>query len=133
MRLRKGTGYKNVIVPITPMHELLDEHVGSRLIHFSTLDIEGFEYPILDALKYGKPIESTGVRFCQIDVELHAEENQLQHMGADFHFTKYWREFLANSPYLPVKSDKFLAHRKVTLINVEDLTCRRSFEFEKYF
>uniref|UniRef100_A0A914W3X3 Methyltransferase FkbM domain-containing protein n=1 Tax=Plectus sambesii TaxID=2011161 RepID=A0A914W3X3_9BILA len=133
MRLRKGTGYKNVIVPITPMFQVLDDHVGSRLVHFATLDIEGFEYPILDALKHGKPIESTGVRFCQIDVELHAEENQLQHMGANFTFTDYWRSFLANSPYLPLKSVKFLTHRKVTLVNMDDLICRRLFQFDKYF
>uniref|UniRef100_A0A914VKT7 Methyltransferase FkbM domain-containing protein n=1 Tax=Plectus sambesii TaxID=2011161 RepID=A0A914VKT7_9BILA len=133
MRLRKGNSYKNVNVPITPMFQLLDDNVGSRLIHFATLDIEGFEYPIIDALKYGKPIESTGVRFCQIDIELHAENHQLQHMGDDFDFANYWRSFLANSAYLPLKSVKFLSHRKVTLVNVEDFVCRRLFQFDKYF
>uniref|UniRef100_A0A914XJU9 Methyltransferase FkbM domain-containing protein n=1 Tax=Plectus sambesii TaxID=2011161 RepID=A0A914XJU9_9BILA len=135
MRLRQNTGmrYKNKQVPVTPMHQVLDEYIGSRLVHFATLDIEGFEYKILDSLKHGKPIESTGVRFCQIDVELHSDGYQLQNMGPDFKFPHYWRKLLANSSYIPIKAGKFLTHRKVTLINVDDPVCLRLFKFEQYF
>uniref|UniRef100_A0A914W7N9 Methyltransferase FkbM domain-containing protein n=1 Tax=Plectus sambesii TaxID=2011161 RepID=A0A914W7N9_9BILA len=134
MRLLKKNGYVDVLVPVTPLHQVLDEFIGSRLIHFSTLDIEGFEYSILESLKYGKPIESMGVRFCQIDAELHSLEHQAKrHIGNNFDFQKYWNEFLNNSPYIPVKASDFLAHRKITLINVDDVVCQRSFNFQQFF
>uniref|UniRef100_A0A914WYL2 Methyltransferase FkbM domain-containing protein n=1 Tax=Plectus sambesii TaxID=2011161 RepID=A0A914WYL2_9BILA len=134
MRIRQGTGYNNIKVRITPLLDVLDLRIGSRLIHFATLDIEGYEYAILNALKFGKKFDKAGVSFCQIDVELHSYANQAQAMGTGFNFNEFWLDFLANSPYIPIKSDvTYFDHRKVTLINVADSVCRTLFRFDRYF
>lgn len=66
MRLREGVNYVDKVIEIHPMYSILDKHIGSRLISFATLDIEGFEYTILDAFKYEQPIDTSDVQFCQV-------------------------------------------------------------------
>lgn len=135
MRIRETSGgYSNVNVRLAPLVEVVDKFIKSRLIHFVTIDIEGFEYAILNALIEGNAFQRAGVRFCQIDVELHSLPNQLQAMGAKFQFYDFWRRFLSNSYYAPVKTTTTIfLHHKVTLINTNDHECRRVFDFDRYF
>lgn len=134
MRLLKKSDYVDEPVLVVPMHELVDKYVGSRLIHYATMDIGGFEYSILDALKYRMPIEVMGVEFCQIDAELYSlEQEAKQHVGKSFDFERYWMDFLVNSPYIPVRANDFSTHRKITLINIDEIVCQRLFNFQRYF
>jgi hypothetical protein len=66
MRLRKGHNYINKLIEIHPMYSILDEYIGSRLIQFATMDIEGFEYSIMQAFEYAQPIHESNVKFCQV-------------------------------------------------------------------
>ena len=52
------------------MAEILDKFVGSRIVHYMTIDIEGFEYPILEGLMRGKLLAEQGIVFCQVSAVL---------------------------------------------------------------
>jgi hypothetical protein len=147
MRIRKGINYIDKLIEIHPMYSVLDKYIGSRLIQFSTLDIEGFEYSIMQAFEYAQPIYDSNVQFCQvcnnfcckqlfviqIDIELHAKSVSKNKIGNSDRFAQFWYQFLSNSPYLPIIATNFLEHRKVTLINAESNECEKTFQFTKYF
>ncbi|VDM37728.1 unnamed protein product [Toxocara canis] len=109
--------------------EVLDKYVGSRFIHFTTMDIEGFEYRILDQMEEGRYIHNQSVTFCQLDVELH--DNVMQKLNSLKNFNQYFRSFLMHSSYVPIVSTRFLTHQKVTLINSQNQECEALFNFEQ--
>ena len=41
-------------VEVVPMHTMLDRYVGQRLMHFATIDLEGFEFPIMEEFRRGR-------------------------------------------------------------------------------
>jgi len=134
MRLRENGGYVNREVAIEPLHETLDRHLHSRLVHFATLDIEGGEYGILQQLKYDAIFERNGVVFCQLDVELHFGHAVTSHvLSRDFNFSAFYLDLLLNSPYVPVKAVDFYAHRKLTLIHEKHEECERIFQWRRFF
>jgi len=134
MRLRKGTGYSNKLVLVKPLHEVLDEYLHTRLIHFATLDIEGAEYQILNELKYGGVFDQRDVTFCQIDVELHFGDVTVKHiLPKNFSFPAFYRDFLTESPYVPIYAMNFLSHRKVTFLHEHQPDCLRLFGLRKFY
>jgi hypothetical protein len=66
MRLFKKRRWVDTIVPVVPLDKALRDYIGTTLIDFSTLDIEGAEFPIRDALKYGGELANADVIFCQV-------------------------------------------------------------------
>ena len=52
------------------MAEILDKYVGTRLVHYMTIDIEGFEYGILEELLRGKILAEQGIAFCQVRIQI---------------------------------------------------------------
>jgi len=126
-------GYGNQRVSVRPLHEVLDEFVHSRLIHFATLDIEGVEYPILNELKYGGVFDEAKVIFCQIDVELHFGVESRHILASNFSFSAFYKDFLLNSPYVPVFATNFVQHRKVTFLHEHHPDCLRLFGLRKYY
>lgn len=66
IRLYNANGYYNEIVPVLPLDEVLEQHVGTKTIEFASIDLEGAEIPILDALKYDGRLTNAGVTFCQV-------------------------------------------------------------------
>lgn len=38
---------------VVPLEELLDKYVKSRFVHYATIDLEGFEFPVMDAFRAG--------------------------------------------------------------------------------
>ncbi len=66
MRLYINKKWVDTIVPVIPLDKALRDYIGTTLIEFSTLDIEGAEFPILNALKYGGELANAGVVFCQV-------------------------------------------------------------------
>jgi hypothetical protein len=49
--LRIGKEYKFRKVRVVPLNEALDIHLKTRQLHYATLDVEGYEYPLLKALR----------------------------------------------------------------------------------
>ncbi|KHN78671.1 Uncharacterized protein C28H8.8 [Toxocara canis] len=126
--LKNGT-YVIVKSKVHAIHKVLDKYVGSRFIHFTTMDIEGFEYRILDQMEEGRYIHNQSVTFCQLDVELH--DNVMQKLNSLKNFNQYFRSFLMHSSYVPIVSTRFLTHQKVTLINSQNQECEALFNFEQ--
>ncbi len=72
---------------------------------------------------------------CQIDVELHAPNQTSQFIDSiksDHDFSFFYRDFIANTDFVPIYVEEFLTHQKVTLINPTLNYCIESFNFEKY-
>ncbi len=46
--------------------QVLDEYVHSRIVHFATIDIEGAEYELIDALRNKQNLDKEGIIFCQV-------------------------------------------------------------------
>lgn len=66
MRLFKNQNYYDKIVPVRMLDDVLVQYVGTTIIEFATLDIEGAEFPILEALKFDGRLTNAGVIFCQV-------------------------------------------------------------------
>ena len=123
--------YYDKNVTIYPLSELLDKYLGQRLVHFITIDLEGFEYSILEELfdNNGK-LSKQGIVFCQIDAELHQLRDE--HGPA----IKRLIEKVSHpeSDYLPVNHRWYMKiHHKITFINFGNRECRRAFDYQKLF
>ncbi len=106
--------------------------MGSRVLEFATLDIEGFEYDMLNGLLESTGVLSkAGVIFCQLDVEFHTPSWKAK----DFDFGRFFKGFLEQTNYVPVFAERFLKlHHKMILIYAgEDSSCHESFDLKKMF
>jgi hypothetical protein len=45
---------------------LLDEYIGSKIIHFASFDIEGMEQFLIEGLIFNGTLTRQGVIFCQV-------------------------------------------------------------------
>jgi len=141
MRLQQGNmqqhknKYSNIVVPVKPLAEVLDQYVNARILHFATLDIEGGEIEILRSLQKGELLDKEKVIFCQMDVEIHGDiviANRAEFR--DFDFQKFWTNFITNSPYVPIIAKPFLKHhRKVTFIHTTEPICIDYLKLEQHF
>ena len=76
LNVRQADGaYPGVPTQTESLIDILDQHVHSRLIHFATMDIEGYEYVLMKAMLRGGPFHDAGLVFCQLDVELHVPKH----------------------------------------------------------
>uniref|UniRef100_A0A914E1V9 Methyltransferase FkbM domain-containing protein n=1 Tax=Acrobeloides nanus TaxID=290746 RepID=A0A914E1V9_9BILA len=118
-------------VSVIPLEKLLDRFLHTRTVHYMTIDIEGFEYSILNELLPGKAFAKQNVTFCQIDAELHSDIINDKNVVVNLQqFLKKFTDY--PSPYLPIFTTPFLAHEKVTFINVESEECEKAFNFKKF-
>jgi hypothetical protein len=57
-------------------------------------------------------------------------------MFVDFHFnvdfSRFWSDFLLNSPYVPVWAQGVGSHRYVTFIHRENSDCKRLFQWHRF-
>ena len=129
LTVREEKKYFSKNVTVLPFYELLDNYVGQRLVHYMTIDIEGFEYSILNEILLGRKLASQGIAFCQIDAELHNVRLDSNQPIRDF-----VQQFLSpESNYLPVYYSLFLGrHHKITFINVNRKECKQMFDMTKY-
>uniref|UniRef100_A0AC34GCZ4 Methyltransferase FkbM domain-containing protein n=1 Tax=Panagrolaimus sp. ES5 TaxID=591445 RepID=A0AC34GCZ4_9BILA len=120
---------------VVSLPNLLDEYLHTRFVHYLTIDIEGFEYRILEALvsSNGKFVNE-GITFCQIDAELHNIQMSTVHSAVkDLNPVQFILDFLHDSsPYIPIFNVPYIAHQKVTFINIKDQDCENAFKFSKY-
>uniref|UniRef100_A0AC34G4X6 Methyltransferase FkbM domain-containing protein n=1 Tax=Panagrolaimus sp. ES5 TaxID=591445 RepID=A0AC34G4X6_9BILA len=63
--VRKGKRYKIIKMPVLSMADMLDKFLQTRVIHYLTIDIEGFEFSILQELLQGRILQKQGIVFCQ--------------------------------------------------------------------
>lgn len=92
-----------------------------------TIDIEGFEYVILESLINGQKLASQGIVFCQIDAELHHQKGKITHLK------KFLEKYDSDeSDYVPIFSQPFLSHQKVTFLNFRDPECEKAFDVGMY-
>uniref|UniRef100_A0A914YD84 Methyltransferase FkbM domain-containing protein n=1 Tax=Panagrolaimus superbus TaxID=310955 RepID=A0A914YD84_9BILA len=124
LTVRTNTTYHEKKVKVYALSDLLDKFVKSRLVQYMTIDIEGFEYGILEALLRSKKLYNEGVTFCQIDAELHSNRTKIQNILHKFD--------AKDSPYLPIHSKKFNIHEKVTWLNIEREECRQAFDINQF-
>ena len=129
LTVREEKKYFSKNVTVLPFYELLDSYVGQRLVHYMTIDIEGFEYSILNEILPGRKLASQEISFCQIDAELHNVRLDSNQSTRDF-----VQQFLSpESNYLPVYYSLFLGmHHKITFININREECRQMFDMTKY-
>lgn len=66
LTIRKNTSYKHEKVKVLALSDLLDKFVKTRFIQYMTIDIEGFEFGILEELLTGKELHKQGIVFCQV-------------------------------------------------------------------
>uniref|UniRef100_A0AC35EYI7 Methyltransferase FkbM domain-containing protein n=1 Tax=Panagrolaimus sp. PS1159 TaxID=55785 RepID=A0AC35EYI7_9BILA len=66
LTVRKIERYHNETIKVFAFSELLDNFVKSRLVHYMTIDIEGFEFGILEALLPSKKLYKEGITLCQV-------------------------------------------------------------------
>uniref|UniRef100_A0A914YDL5 Methyltransferase FkbM domain-containing protein n=1 Tax=Panagrolaimus superbus TaxID=310955 RepID=A0A914YDL5_9BILA len=117
---------------------VLDEYIHSRFVHYLTIDIEGFEYKILEQLvgngKFTK--EKSGIVFCQIDAELHSPEMHNIHSAVkNLNPVEFMLHFLQiSSPFIPIFNAPYAhyPHQKVTFINIENPECEAAFGFSLF-
>lgn len=130
---------KNVYAPrtarIISLLELMDKEIGSRLIHYLSIDTEGYEYIILNSLVGNGTFAKSGIEFCQIDAELHNPSYKYTHVDVKkLNSTEFQLNFLQeSSPYLPVFRLPYGVQQKITFINVANPECEKAFNFSKYF
>ncbi|KAI1715878.1 hypothetical protein Ddc_10797 [Ditylenchus destructor] len=137
--LGKYTDYnRNVYYNLTikPFHNILDQNVGSRLLHYAAIDIEGFEFPMLKEFGDSGQYHINGIVICQMDIEWHAEIPGV--VKDDFQFGPYMRQlFKGASQYLPIYAAPYSPGHpwaiKMTMINIKDSECELAFRFSKYF
>ena len=108
---------------------LLDISVGQRLIHYVTIDLEGFEYSILRELLPGGVLDEQGVTFCQINVKFHnskLDDNEI--------IKNFIEQFNApNSNYFSIHYSLILEKdHKVTFVNVKNENCQEAFDVIRY-
>ncbi|KAE9547362.1 hypothetical protein FO519_009424 [Halicephalobus sp. NKZ332] len=118
-------------ITLHPFSEILDEYVGQRLVHFVTIDLEGFEYSILEELMTnGGKLSRQGIVFCQIDAELHYFNEE--HAAALRRLMKTVSKY--DSDYIPVDHSWYMGiHHKITFVNFGNRECRRAFDIRKLF
>jgi hypothetical protein len=63
MRLRIGNKYELRPVPIIPLNEAVEHHLHTRHLHYATVDIEGYEYPILRAMQFNGEFNCTSILY----------------------------------------------------------------------
>uniref|UniRef100_A0A914R4M5 Methyltransferase FkbM domain-containing protein n=1 Tax=Panagrolaimus davidi TaxID=227884 RepID=A0A914R4M5_9BILA len=134
--LDKGK-YISKTMKVVEFTKLLDEFVGSRFIHYLTIDIEGFEYGILRELINNGQFAKAGITICQIDAELHNPKFSNAHESIKkLNPVQFILDFLDNpSPYIPIFNVPYLKHphQKVTFVNIVDAECLEAFNTESYF
>uniref|UniRef100_A0A914CF20 Methyltransferase FkbM domain-containing protein n=1 Tax=Acrobeloides nanus TaxID=290746 RepID=A0A914CF20_9BILA len=108
---------------IRPLHKLLDEYVKSRIIHFAIFDIEGMENLLLDELVYGGKLYMEKIVFCQIDWELHFDD-QYKKIGLKPNKIGTIINLINNSQYLPIIVSPTYNYHHLTLLNIKDPVCR---------
>uniref|UniRef100_A0AC34F5J2 Methyltransferase FkbM domain-containing protein n=1 Tax=Panagrolaimus sp. ES5 TaxID=591445 RepID=A0AC34F5J2_9BILA len=124
LTIRKNESYHDETVKVFAFPKLLDKFVKSRLVQYMTIDIEGFEFGILEALLPSKKLHKEGITFCQIDAELHFNKTKIQDILHKFD--------AQDSQYLPIWSQSFGEHEKVTWINIENKRCRKAFNINQF-
>ena len=116
---------------------ILDAFVHSRFLHYLTIDLEGFEYGILEDLVGDGKLAHDNITICQIDAELHNAISSFAHPKIkDLNRVQFILNFLQDgSPYLPIFNVPYKAHphQKVTFINIHDKECEKAFGFSAYF
>ena len=124
LTVREGTAYISKTLHIRALPSLMDEYIHSRWVPYGTIDIEGFEYGILDAFREGQPLYEANTRICVLDAELHKLDGTPK--GEDF--AKFALQFFRESDFLPIHANDFLdKHRKATFLDTGDPDCRRFF------
>uniref|UniRef100_A0A7E4UTG6 Methyltransf_21 domain-containing protein n=1 Tax=Panagrellus redivivus TaxID=6233 RepID=A0A7E4UTG6_PANRE len=127
LTLRKTAGeYKKQNVTVVAMPTLLDAYLKTRFVHYATIDIEGAEFPILEALLSGKELYKEGVVICQLDAELHGFRPESQEV---INLLKAYSS--PESQYISVVNSNFLFHQKVTFVNFENEMCREAFNLDQ--
>lgn len=53
-------------MPVLPLDEVVAKYIGTLTIEFATMDIEGVEFSILEALQYDGRLTTAGLTFCQV-------------------------------------------------------------------
>lgn len=121
--------YTEKNITVLPFLRLLDDYVGQRLVHYVTIDIEGFEYPLLDQIIPGKKLAVQGIAFCQIDVELHPVRTD-----GNKSIKEFLQQFMVpGSNYLPIyHAQSLYNHHKVTFINIDRMECQKMFDITRY-
>jgi hypothetical protein len=66
MPLFNDRKYYDKIVPARALNDVLIEYVGTTIIDFATFNIDGAEFPILEALQLDGRLTNAGVIFCQV-------------------------------------------------------------------
>uniref|UniRef100_A0A914QP01 Methyltransferase FkbM domain-containing protein n=1 Tax=Panagrolaimus davidi TaxID=227884 RepID=A0A914QP01_9BILA len=119
---------------------VLDKYIHSRFVHYLTIDIEGFEYKILEQLVGSGNLteEKTGIVFCQIDAELHNPQMHNAHSAVRniLNPVEFMLNFLQDSsPFIPIFNAPYThhPHQKVTFINIENPECEAAFGFTSFF
>lgn len=125
IRNNNGKGYHHETLMVVPLHELLDQYLHTRTVHFATLDIEGFEMPILKSLLFPKQLlYRQNITFCQLDIEFHNWK-----WKNNVHLII---QILYIVDYLPVNVEDFHGHLKITLISTKRLAqCQQIIDLGK--
>ncbi|KAI1697552.1 hypothetical protein DdX_18439 [Ditylenchus destructor] len=129
-----GTVHRNL--KIRPFVNILDQDVGSRLMHYAAIDIDGFEFPMLKEFGDSGQYHLNGVVICQMDIEWHAEIKDV--VKDDFEFGTYMRQLFQDATsYLPIFAEPYSPGHpwaiKMTMINIKNSECELAFRFSKYF
>ena len=134
---KESTGYTQKAVKVLSLLTILDEFLRTRFIHYLTINIEGFEYKVLEELVGDGRFAKAGVTFCQIDAELHYPDFPKAHSEVrNINSVQFITHFLKNpSPYVPIFNAPYLSfpHQKVTFINIVHPECENAFKISKYF
>lgn len=126
-------GFVKSTQAVHALDSVLDDYLGTRVVQFATLDIEGNEYHILDKLRNGEILQKKKVVFCQLDVELHGKELQEKHLAemSYANFSQFLRAFLTQSPYVPITGKKYLYHQKITFVHTANSMCEDFFNIKQ--
>uniref|UniRef100_A0A914Z6S1 Methyltransferase FkbM domain-containing protein n=1 Tax=Panagrolaimus superbus TaxID=310955 RepID=A0A914Z6S1_9BILA len=113
---------------------ILDEFVGSRLVHYLSIDIESYEMIVMPELIGAGKFANENITFCQIDAELHNPKQGGQHPDAEKINRVQWiLDFISeSSQYLPIFTVFYQPTHKVTFVNFANPECEKAFKISSY-
>ncbi|KAI1715906.1 hypothetical protein Ddc_10827 [Ditylenchus destructor] len=138
--INAGIGFDGLPVPnnlkMKNFVKILDQDVGRRFMHYASIDIDGWEFPMLKEFGDSGQYSLNGVVICQMDIEWHAEIKDV--VRDDFEFGTYMRKLFQDaSSYLPIFAEPYHPGHpwaiKMTMINIKNTECELAFRYSKYF
>uniref|UniRef100_A0A0M3HPU1 DUF3800 domain-containing protein n=1 Tax=Ascaris lumbricoides TaxID=6252 RepID=A0A0M3HPU1_ASCLU len=111
--------------------QLIQNYLKTNKIAFVSVNMNGYEYAILEELV--DPIKNNNeeIVFCQIDVILSNPDIEQLFTDEYFNFDAFIKK-LIESHYVPIHAAAYLEHKKVLFVHSDDVYCLRTLDYSGF-